>query len=133
VSLDGKMRFFADHNIPESVCKALENAGHVVVRLRHKTAPDSPDTLVAAVSEANDAILITMDGDFKTIASRIGIGRTRFKKLSLLRFEKCRESRAADRVAAALSLVEHEWKVGNGANDRRMFVVICTQVIRTHR
>jgi hypothetical protein len=34
---------------------------------------------------------------------------------------------------SALSLIEHEWKVGNGAKDRRMFVVIKAESIRTHR
>lgn len=129
----GDMRFFADHNIPESVCKALEAAGYETIRLRQKTAPDSPDMLVAAVSEANNAILVTMDSDFKSIASRTGIGHRRFRHLSLLRFEKCRESQAAGRLKAAFSLIQHEWKIGNGSSDRRMFVVITGNVIRTHR
>lgn len=127
------MRFFADHNIPESVCKTLEAAGYQTIRLREKTAPDSPDMLVAAVSEANNAILVTMDSDFKSIASRTGIGQRRFRKLSLLRFEKCRESQAASRLKVALSLIQHEWKIGNGSLDRRMFIVISGNVIRTHR
>jgi predicted nuclease of predicted toxin-antitoxin system len=127
------MRFFADHNVPESVSRTLESAGYRVIRLREKTAPDSPDTLVAAVAEANNAVLVTMDGDFKSIAARIGIGRNRYRKLSILRFEKCRESHAPKRLSCALTLIEHEWIVGNGARDRRMFVVICSTVIRTHR
>lgn len=127
------MRFFADHNIPESVCRTLEKAGYETIRLREKTAPDSPDMLVAAVAEANNAILVTMDSDFKAIAGRIGIGHRRFRNLSLLRFEKCRESQAAGRLFKALSLIKHEWAVGNGNADRRMFVVITGNVIRTHR
>jgi predicted nuclease of predicted toxin-antitoxin system len=127
------MRFFADHNVPESVCKTLESFGFETIRLRQKTAPDSPDTLVAAVAEANCAILVTLDSDFNSIANRTGLGRRRFRKLSLLRFEKCRESQAAARLATAMSLIEHEWRVGNGSSDRRMFVVIGPQAIRTHR
>ena len=34
--------------------------------------------LVEAVAEANNAILITFDGDFKTISSRTGIGKSRY-------------------------------------------------------
>lgn len=98
------MRFFADHNVPESVSRTLESAGYRVIRLREKTAPDSPDTLVAAVAEANNAVLVTMDGDFKSIAARIGIGRNRYRKLSILRFEKCRESHAPKRLSCALTL-----------------------------
>lgn len=127
------MRFFTDQNVPESVAKILEAAGHEVQRLRERIATNAPDTLVAAISEANEAILVTMDSDFKSIASRVGVGRSRFRKLSLVRFEKCRESRAAERLQVALSLIEHEWAVGNGTKDRRMFVVICTDVIRTYR
>lgn len=127
------MRFFADHNVPESVYVALEVAGYETIRLRAKTAPDSPDMLVAAVAEANDAILVTMDSDFKAIAARSGGVSRRFRKLSLLRFEKCRESQAAARLNAAMSLIEHEWRVGNASSDRRMFVVITGQSIRTHR
>jgi len=128
-----KMRFFTDQCVPESVPRALDDAGYEVVRLREKIATDTPDELVAAVSEANGAVLVTMDGDFKAIARRIGIGRRSFRSLSLLRFEKCRESRAAERLSSALSLIEHEWEVAHRSKDRRMFVVISADVIRTHR
>jgi predicted nuclease of predicted toxin-antitoxin system len=127
------MRFFTDQCVPEAVAKFLEGAGYEVVRLREKIATNTPDTLVAAVAEANAAVLVTMDSDFKAIATRIGIGRKRFRELSLLRFEKVRESRAAERLERALSLLEHEWAYGNGDKDRRMFVVIAADTIRTHR
>lgn len=127
------MRFFTDQNVPESVPKLLEEAGYEVVRLRERTATNSPDNLVAAVSEVNDAVLVSHDSDFKTIVQRQGIGQRRFKRLSLLRFEGCRESQAAGRLTRALTLIEHEWRVGNGPRDRRMFVVITANSIRTHR
>jgi predicted nuclease of predicted toxin-antitoxin system len=127
------MRFFTDQNVPESVALALESAGYEVTRLREKIATNTPDPLVAAVAEANGAVLVTMDRDFKALVKRASIGQQRYRKLSLLRFEKCRESQAAARLASAMSLIEHEWAVGNGNQDRRMFVVICTEVIRTHR
>lgn len=127
------MRFFVDHCVPESVSNMLEAKGYEVIRLREKTATDSPDALVAAVAEANNAVLITMDGDFRAIAARAGIGQRRFRRLSLIRFEQCRESQAAGRLEQALTLIEHEWAYGNGARDRRMFVVIKSETIRTHR
>lgn len=128
------MRFFVDQCVPESVSKKLEEYQHDVTRLREQIAPNSPDSLVAAVSEANDAILVTMDGDFKSIASRYGIGRSRYRRLSLIRFEKCRESLAARRLGEAMSLIEHEWEIaGKLGTDRRMFVVITSSTIRTHR
>lgn len=127
------MRFFIDQNVPDSVGRFLSERGYEVVFLRQRIPNDSPDALVAAVAEANDAILVTFDPDFKALTNRIGIGRRRFTKLSLIRFEKCRESQAARRIEAALSLIEHEWARGYGEGDRRMFVVITSQTIRTHR
>ena len=129
------MRFFVDQCVPESVAETLERHGHTVERLRDKIAPDSPDTLVAAVAQSNNAILVTMDGDFRKIDSRYGVGRARFRRLSLLRFERCRESQAATRLEAALSLIAHEWDVSarDESNDRRIFIVITSNTIRTHR
>ena len=129
------MRFFIDQCVPESVAKAIERNNHEAVRLREKIAPDSPDTLVAAVAESNDAILVTMDGDFKKLASQYGVGHRRFRRLSLLKFSRCRESDAARRTDEAMSLIEHEWKIVNHKRpgNRRMFVEISNSTIRTHR
>jgi predicted nuclease of predicted toxin-antitoxin system len=127
------MRFFLDEGVPRSVGKFLEAEGFEVLYLEDKIAKGSKDTLVAAVSEANDAVLVAFDSDFKSIVSRQGIGQRRFRTLSLLRFEKCRESQAVHRLERALSLIRHEWKLGNGPSDRRMFVVITASTIRTHR
>lgn len=127
------MRFFLDEGVPHAVGRFLEERGHDVLYLEERIAKGSKDNLVAAVAEANDAVLIVFDSDFKSIAQRTGIGRRRFRTLSLIRFEKCRESKAAERLAVAMSLIEHEWAVGSDGADRRMFVVITGQSIRTHR
>ena len=128
-----KMKFFTDQNVPESVALFLEAQGYEVDRLREKIATNSPDTLVAAISEAYKAVLITFDSDFKTLAKREGIGRRQFRTLSTIRFERCRESQAADRIRTAMTLIEHEWNAGVGNRDRRMFIVITSDSIRTHR
>jgi predicted nuclease of predicted toxin-antitoxin system len=127
------MKFFIDQNVPTAVDRFLGSRGYEVVLLRQRIPTESSDALVAAVAEANNAILVTFDPDFKALASRIGIGRRRFARLSLIRFEKCRESQAARRMEEALSLIEHEWAIGRGERDRRLFVVITSQTIRTHR
>jgi predicted nuclease of predicted toxin-antitoxin system len=85
-------RFFVDHCVPESVAKHLESEGHDVIRLRERTSTDSPDALVATLAEAAEAILVTADKDFKDMVKRHAIGKQKFSTLSLLRFEKCRES-----------------------------------------
>ncbi|WP_188710066.1 DUF5615 family PIN-like protein [Novosphingobium marinum] len=127
------MRFFLDEGVPRSVGRFLQEEGYEVIFLEDRIAKGSKDTLVAAVAQANHAILVTFDSDFKSIAQRAGVGQRRFKTLSILRFEKCRESRAVERLRKALSLILHEWECGNGDNDRRMFVVIQKNTIRTHR
>ncbi len=129
------MRFFVDQCVPESVSRVLEKHGHEVQRLRESIGPDSPDTLVAAVAESNDAILVTLDADFKKINSRYGIGKSRYRHLSLLRFERCRESETAKRLDEAMSLIQHEWDVGHDKSEtqRRLYVVITKETIRTYR
>lgn len=127
------MRFFLDEGVPHSVGRFLEEQGFTVIYLEDKLAKGSKDTLVAAVSEANDAVLIAFDADFKSLASRNGIGHKRFRKLSLLRFERCRESRAVERLAAALSLIKHEWEIADQQRDRRLFIVVTADTIRTNR
>jgi hypothetical protein len=57
------MRFFIDQNVPDSVGRFLMSKNYEVVHLRTRIPTDSPDTLVAAVAEANDAILVTFDAD----------------------------------------------------------------------
>jgi len=127
------MRFFIDQGVPDSVGRFLKGRNYDVTLLRECIATNSPDALVAAVAEANGAVLVALDADFKALATRTGIGRRRFKKLSLIRFEKCRESQAALRLEKAMSLVEHEWAIGGSDRDRRMFVVITADTIRSHR
>lgn len=68
----------------------------------------------------------------KALARRRGIGQRRFRRLSLIRFE-CRESRASQRALEAMSLIEHEWLLSEDSSDRRIFIVIGTDVIRTYR
>ncbi len=46
----------------------LSEAGHEVILLREQLAPDSPDPLVAAVSEMNGAVLVSLDSDLKRLA-----------------------------------------------------------------
>jgi hypothetical protein len=114
------------------VRRVLVDAGHEVVLLREYLAPDSPDPLVAAVSEMNDAVLVSMDRDFQSLAPRIGIGRSRFRRLSRIAL-RCCEPQAAGRVKVAMSLIEHEWKVARSSSDKRMIVEIGTTHIRTIR
>lgn len=127
------MRLFLDHNVPDSVARAFVQRGHEVVLLRDELPSDSPDELVATVSEQLGAVLVSCDTDFRRIAPRIPRGqRARFRRLSRISLE-CSGPRAARRVETAMSLIEHEFEIAQSSRDKRMHVVIRNDVIRTHR
>ena len=127
-----KLRLFLDEGVPDSVGKVFSDAGHKVIYLRDAIAPSSPDVLVCAAAESNNAILVALDGDMKEIAKGHGLGGGRFKRLSLVKLS-CPEPMAANRVKFALSLIEHEWLISGEKSARRLFIEIGTQVIKTFR
>jgi predicted nuclease of predicted toxin-antitoxin system len=128
------LKLFLDEGVPDSVGQTLLDAGHLVIFERDAIGPGAPDQLVCAASEANDAILVALDTDMKQIARRRGIGRNRFRTLSLIKLS-CRESRASERIRCAMSLIEHEWLMGASleSGDRRIFISIGDSFIRTDR
>jgi len=125
-------KFFVDNCVPDSVARVLREAGHDVILLRDMLPTDSPDQVVARVSEVLDAVLISFDKDFKALAPRMGLGQNRFRRLSRIGFN-CKEPQAARRIQTALSLIEHEWNVAQSAGDKRMIVEIGETIIRTIR
>jgi Domain of unknown function (DUF5615) len=125
--------FFIDHCVPDSVGRVLQDAGHEVILLRERIAPDSPDPLVAAVSEMNGAVLISLDSDFRRLAPRVPAGqRQRFRRLSRIGL-RCKAPRCAQRLMVALSLIEHEWGVAQSSADKRMIVEIGESYVRSIR
>ena len=127
------IKFFVDHCVPDSVGRVLRDAGHEVILLRERIAPDSPDPLVAAVSEMHGAVLISLDSDFKSLAPRVPKGqRQRFRKLSRIGL-RCRAPRCAQRLGVVLSLIEHEWAVAQSSADKRMIVDVGESFVRSIR
>lgn len=89
--------------------------------------------MVAKVAQDCDCILLTHDGDFKTVAPRVPKGeRQRFRKLSKVHLS-CPHARAETRLAAAIALVEFEWSGAQERPDKRLHMVIQPNVIKTHR
>jgi predicted nuclease of predicted toxin-antitoxin system len=126
------LRVFIDQCVPDSAGRAFQDHGHQVIYLREKIATNSPDPLVAAVAEANEAILVSLDADFRQLAKRHGVGRREFRRLSLIKLS-CRESRRYERIVDAMSLILHEWNLAQQGRDRRLFIDIMDNVIRTMR
>lgn len=78
-------------------------------------------------------ILVTCDSDFKIVAPRIPRGhRTRFRKLSRIALE-CNQTQAAQRMEAAMSFIEHEFEESQRLRDKRLFVVIQNNGMKTLR
>lgn len=89
--------------------------------------------MVAHTAEREEAILISHDGDFKQIAPRVPHGqRTRFRKLSRIHMD-CKKPRSAERMAAALELLEFEWQAAQLRPDKRLHMTIQENLIKTHR
>jgi predicted nuclease of predicted toxin-antitoxin system len=126
------LRVFIDQCVPDSAGRAFQEHGHEVIYLRERIATDSPDPLVAAVAEANEAILVSLDADFTRIAKRHGVGRREFRRLSLIKLS-CRESRCYARINQAMTLIYHEWNVAQDGRDRRLFMDITDSTMRTLR
>jgi len=126
------LRLFLDEGVPDSVGHAFMEAGHQVAFLNKTLARGSSDHLVCAIADINDAILIALDGDMKRIAQGHGVGSAKFLRLGLIKLS-CFEPDAANRVRYAMSLIEHEWIVTEGAEGRRVFVEISDKVIRSFR
>lgn len=126
------LKFFLDEGVPDSVGRMLITLGHEVTLLRESdVARGSPDQLVCAYAEINEAILVALDGDMKKLAQTHGAGAGRFKKLNLIKLS-CPEPEAAKRIKSAMSLIEHECMVGEGAT-RRLHIEISKSIIRTMR
>lgn len=126
------LRLFLDEGVPDSVGHTFMENGHEVGFLNRTIARGSSDQLVCAIADINNAILVALDGDMKRIAQSYGIGSGRFLRLGLIKLS-CSETIAAQRVQAAMSLIEHEWEAGHGKQGRRIFIEIGTDVIRTFR
>ena len=127
------MRLLLDQNVPDSVATVFESRGHAVLRLRDITDPNAPDLLVAAISEIEEAVLVSADGDFRKIAPRVPDGqRRRFRKLSRITLQ-CNAAQSAQRVSEAMTLIEAEYEMARGRADPRMIITIGNSYIRTER
>jgi predicted nuclease of predicted toxin-antitoxin system len=126
------LRFFLDEGVPDSVARTLRDAGHEAILLRESGIQrGSPDQLVCAYAEVTEAILVALDADMKKLAQGHGAGAGRFKRLNLVKLS-CPEPQAAKRVREALSLILHEWNLGE-PRERRLHIEIGISVIRTFR
>lgn len=125
------MLFILDENVPVDVADMLTQHGHDALFIRDYVPPGSPDPLVATVAQELNAVLVSFDRDFQSIAPRIPKGhRQRFRKLSRI-WLRCHEPQAARRLQVALSLVVSEYALAQPRAPMRMW--ISSSYIRTDR
>lgn len=103
--------FFTDQNVADSAGNALAARGHVLVRLRDRMDPETPDDLVAAACLHNGHVLISHDSDFRGLAMRLAISQkqyqNKFHRIDL----RCFEPEAAEKLRLALPFIELEWQL----------------------
>jgi len=63
------LKFFADHCVPTSVIKILQEAGYEVYKLRDIIPHDSSDPTVISKAQELDCILVSLNGDFSDIVT----------------------------------------------------------------
>jgi predicted nuclease of predicted toxin-antitoxin system len=126
------MRFFLDHNVPIGVADCFKAAGHEVLIQKDIIAPDAADPVVAIASAAADAVLVSFDKDHNAIAHRHGISNRKLKKLSRIHL-RCEPVKTAERIKAAMSFIEFEWREAMILDDQRMFIEILGKGLKTHR
>lgn len=126
------LRFLIDEGVPNAVGRVLEQRGHHVTYGNSSLVQGSADQLVCVAALNDGAILVAADHDMKRIAKGVGVENQRFRALSLLKLS-CRTPEAADKVEAALSLIEHEWQCGSDRTGRRIWVELQHTVIRIVR
>ena len=105
------MKFLLDHDIPERIADVLQQAGHLVSKLREGLPIESDDAVVLQFAQRSTSILVTCNrDDFLALASEhehCGI-------IILVR----RKSRIAE-CSALLRLVERAGETGLGSNINR--------------
>lgn len=118
------MRLLIDENVPESVATFLRGRGHEVLLVRELLGQMAPDNFVAWVGDDLEAIVVTIDKDFRGIVQRFPLAsRRRFNSLGRISL-RCRESRALVRLTLFVDEIEREFERLQHHRDRRLIVEI---------
>ena len=66
------MRFVADENVPSAVVIELRQLAHDVTSIK-ETSPGAEDSIVLAIAQAEERVVLTCDTDFGELAFRSGL------------------------------------------------------------
>lgn len=125
------MHFLLDQNVARSVAEVFQEMGHTCEFSRALLPASADDPLVAIVAEQLDAVLVSHDTDFNTIAPRVIDGqKRRYSKLSRIALQ-CREFEAASRIRELMPAIELFVALAANKPDKRVIIFIQTNTIRT--
>jgi hypothetical protein len=129
----GKIPFFTDEDVADSVGDAILAAGHDLVRLRDVMVRGSADPVVATACREGGLVLVTHNyRDFRRISRDLEVTRGRFDQLHRIELI-CSQTIAADRFRKELPLIEHEWKSHPVEADFGIRIVIGDKIVRVDR
>lgn len=124
--------FFTDQNVPDSVGRVLEEAGHKLTRLRDVMETDTADPIISVACARSGQVLVTHDNDFRQLSKRFKITQRQYHN-SLHRIQlRCLEPDSANRIKESLGLIEAEWRVSKRSG-KPMIIEIHGGSIRTLR
>jgi predicted nuclease of predicted toxin-antitoxin system len=127
------MRFMLDENVLVDMADMLIQHGHEAQFIRDYVPPGAADVIVATISEQQNCVLISFDGDFESIAPRVPHGhRARFRRLSRI-WMRCDEPDGASRLRSALDLLTSEFALAQARADKRLWFWVGRDYLRTHR
>ena len=127
------MRLLIDENVPDSVAVFLRERGHDVQLVRESFGQMTPDEFIAWAGDDLEAIVVTIDKDFRQIVKRVPVGgRRRFNSLGRISL-RCRETRALARIREFIDDIEREHDRLQGRPDQRLIVEITESSYRIVR
>jgi len=127
------MRFLIDEDVPDSVAKFLEEKGHEVVYAREIVLPGTPDEVIAALGNENEAVVVTCNTrDYKKIASRTVRSRAKLRKLGLICL-RCGQPNGRKRVEQVIDAIEYEYEKRQTLRDERLIIEIFQSFVKIYR
>lgn len=98
-----------DEGTPVGAGVPFSDRGYQVINFTDVLQPGRPDNVVVETAIANRAMLIAIDRDMKQFRKRSGRAeQVRYPNLHLLSLS-CSPVQAQNRIAHAMSFIEHEW------------------------
>ena len=127
------MLFLLDECVTGSALDALRSAGFEAHTVSDHLLPSAEDQLVASTADSLGAIIVSHDRDFKKLIARKHDGQVKkFRNAHLVKME-CKQGRIADRLMAAMPLIQEEYRVRTTMKDKRLIAFIATDFVRIWR